>query len=417
MVSSIPEIVAPRGIERGLVWTVGFSAVAHAVGIIAALVLPAYFLTVPPRIESYTVDLVAPDVVGGFNTRPGGGSPPPAEKAVAGTGARIPAPAPVAIPPASNVSPPAPQQPKAVAPLEPPAAAARPVPPQPPPEPAAVKVAPKAPVAPPRKEAVPEPAKKPAPVEKSQAMPAAKAAPIEKLPLPKPAPAAAKAVAKPVPPAPPPAAAKVPPKPASKPAPPAVAKAVPAAKPAPAEKAAAPVPPLDAESKLAAERNKAIAAAVQRRAAAPGAPAETSNAIDQRIAAAVQRRATAVGAGSGQAAPSSGGPVSSGPGVGAGGKQADLQYVLYHGRMLERIKKAWAWAGADPSLRVVLRFNINPDGAIRNVRTIEPSGDASYDASAERAVHAASPLDPVPERLHEDFAVIELMFQPSDLEP
>jgi colicin import membrane protein len=85
--------------------------------------------------------------------------------------------------------------------------------------------------------------------------------------------------------------------------------------------------------------------------------------------------------------------------------------------MLERIKKAWAWAGADPSLRVVVRFNIDPDGAIRNVRTIEPSGDASYDASAERAVHAASPLDPVPLRLHEDFAVIELTFEPSDLEP
>jgi len=388
MASSIPGIVEPRGIERGLVWTVGFSAVAHAVGIIAALVLPAYFLTVPPRIESYTVDLVAPDVVGGVNTRPGGGSPPPAPKAAAGTVAKIPVSAQVAIPPASNVPPPAPEQPKAVAPLEPPAAAAKPVPPKPPPEPAAVKVAPKAPkapVAPPRKESVPEGAKKPALAEKAPAKPAVKAAPVEEPPVPKPAPAAAKAVTKQVPPAPP--------------------------------LVAAPVPPVDAESKLAAERNKAIAAAVQRRAAGPGAPAETSNAIDQRIAAAVQRRATAVGAGSGQAAPSSGGPVSSGPGFGAGGKQADLQYVLYQGRMLERIKKAWAWAGADPSLRVVVRFNINPDGEIRNVRTIEPSGDASYDASAERAVHAASPLDPVPERLHEDFAVIELTFQPSDLEP
>ena len=37
------------------------------------LTLPGRFLSAPPKLESYTVDLVAPDVVGGTNLVPGGG--------------------------------------------------------------------------------------------------------------------------------------------------------------------------------------------------------------------------------------------------------------------------------------------------------------------------------------------------------
>ena len=49
--------------------------------------------------------------------------------------------------------------------------------------------------------------------------------------------------------------------------------------------------------------------------------------------------------------------------------------------MRERIKNAWAWTGADRSLIVIVQFNITPEGEIRNVRTIQSSGDTSYDAS------------------------------------
>jgi colicin import membrane protein len=138
---------------------------------------------------------------------------------------------------------------------------------------------------------------------------------------------------------------------------------------------------------------------------------------EKRIAAAVQRRAALVGSGSGSGAAGPGGPISSGGGSGAGGTPTDLQYVLYHGRMVERIKAAWAWAGADRSLRTVVQFNVTADGEVRDVRTIEPSGDPSYDASAERAVRAVNPLDPVPERFRDVFANgFELVFLSSDLE-
>jgi TolA protein len=166
------------------------------------------------------------------------------------------------------------------------------------------------------------------------------------------------------------------------------------------------------EAKGTVDRDRAIAAAVQRRAAESASKAKAESAIDQRIAAAVQRRAAQVGSVAAKPQDGAGGPVSSGPGDAVGGRRADLEYVLYQGRMEERVKQAWAWAGADPSLRATVQFSIAPDGAIRNVRIITASGDPSYDASVERAVRAVSPLDPPPERLREDFALVELTFQP-----
>ena len=61
-------------------------------------------------------------------------------------------------------------------------------------------------------------------------------------------------------------------------------------------------------------------------------------------------------------------------------------------------------------------YNLAPDGEIKNVRTIESSGDAQYDASCERAVRAVNPLEPVPEHYRKDFATVQLTFKPDELE-
>jgi TonB family protein len=129
----------------------------------------------------------------------------------------------------------------------------------------------------------------------------------------------------------------------------------------------------------------------------------------------VQRRAQQVGQGAGSGPPGPGGPVASGPGSGIGGTPADLQYILYQGRMEERIKAAWAWAGADKTLHAVVQFNLTPEGEIKNVRTIESSGDRQYDASCERAVRMVNRLDPVPEKYRKEFATVEMTFKPSDV--
>ena len=84
--------------------------------------------------------------------------------------------------------------------------------------------------------------------------------------------------------------------------------------------------------------------------------------------------------------------------------------------MEEKIKAAWAWAGADKALQAVIQFNLTPEGEIRNVRTMQSSGDRQYDASCERAVRASTPLEPVPEKYRKEFATVEMTFKPTDLE-
>jgi colicin import membrane protein len=166
------------------------------------------------------------------------------------------------------------------------------------------------------------------------------------------------------------------------------------------------------------DRDKQIAAAIQRRAEAAGADSkpekDAKDEVDRRIAAAVQRRTmdaarTASGIGS------SGSTVAGvGPGSGVGGAVRGIEYVMYRNRMESRIKAAWAWAGADHSLRAVVRFNVTEEGKIINVKTVQSSGDASYDASVERAIRAADPLGPPPEQYRNEFGTVELEFRAED---
>ena len=411
MRSAAPDIIAPRGMERGLVATIVVSAVIHAGAIGLLIAIPGRFLSAPQQLQSYTVDLIAPNVVGGTNLVAGAGPkpappaaevgpvlPPATESKTVGAEAALPKP-----PRSSAQEPPAP-----------PPAAAKPEPkPEPPKrEPAKAKAIaeakppPKAEPPPKAKADPPKPPAKPVDAKAVPVKPVAKTEQVAKakaVPPPKPKPdAQAKPVAK----------AKPPAKPDTKPN--AEAKANAEAKPKPdvKAKAAASAKPVDPAAKAAEQRDQAINAAVERRAAEAAQAAKA----DKQIAAAVQRRAAQVEKGGGGAVAGIGGPISSGPGSGAGGTPTDLQFVLYHGRMIERIKSAWAWTGADRSLSVVIQFNLAPDGQVRNVRTIESSGDPSYDASAERAVRAVNPLEPVPDKYRDDFATIELTFRASDLE-
>ncbi|MFN8640753.1 MAG: cell envelope integrity protein TolA [Candidatus Binatia bacterium] len=426
MPSAAPDLVAPRGLERGLVGTIAVSALLHAAALAFLIAVPGRFLSAPPRIQSYTVDLVAPDVIGGTNLVPGGG---PRKPAPAKVEAPLAEPAPAAEPPAPVAPPPAAakpaEAPKPPEPAPPPAVAAPPKPAPPPPRPVEAKPveappkpvpqaeAPK-PVAQPEKppvvkpvpskaEAKPQPKPDPKPAEKAEAKPAPKAEPKKVEPKSEP-----KVEAK--------AAKPEPPKPEAKPR--AEAKPRPEAKPQAEAKpppAAAKAKPEPAKPSEADQRDRAISDAVQRRAAQSTQSDATGKAVDQRIAAAVQRRAEQVEkGGSGVAGP--GGPVSAGPATGVGGASADMLYVLYEGRMRERIRNAWAWTGADRGLTVVIQFNIAADGRILNVRTLTASGDPSYDASAERAVRAANPLEPVPEKYRDAFSTVELTFRASDLE-
>lgn len=404
-------LIGRRGIERGLVGTCLASALLHALALTLLLVVRPHMLTPPKRIESYTVDLVASDVIAGTNLVPGGdhAKPVPAKLAP------MPPPAlPVAEPAtgpavellhgAPNPPPPAPpRKPAAVEPAPPAPAPAPPVAPPAEAKPAAV------PPAPPAKPAEAEPAAA-KPVEARQALPRREAEakpappkPIDSKPPPEPAQTTHAAV-----------------KPAAKSADARSVKVSGAEKPAakPQEKGAEKASSgrsAGETGREAAQRDSAIAAAVKRRASLVDKGGGGAQDSDKQIAAAVQRHARDVG-GSAAMTPGPGGPIAAGPGAGTGGKPASLEYILYQGRMEQRIRSAWAWAGSDQALHAVIQFNLTPVGEIHNVRTIESSGDPRYDASCERAVRASSPLEPPPEKYRKEFSLVQMTFKPGDLE-
>ncbi len=401
MATSNPDILIRSNGDSGLVWTIGASALIHFGALAAIAFAPQRLFGPPPRLESFTtVELVAPAAVGGTNLvrGPGAGKQPvsaPKPPVAAAKPEMEDAPGAVAVPEAVPNKPAPPPPPKVE---EAPKAEA--VPPPKPPEPVKAEP-PKEAVAP----EVPKPVEPPKPVAKAEPPPkppAPEAKKPEVQPAPKPAAAPPKAkvepppaaAAKPVPPAPPAEPAKV------------AAEAAPAPPPA--------VRPLD----------KQIAAAVQRKADEVKAGADASAApadVDQRISAAVRRRVqdaargAATGVRSTATAPGSGGPIGYGPGTEPGGKVVGEAYVRYLAHMQERIKATWAWAGANSSLKVVVHFNITPTGELINIRTIESSGDPTYDASVERAVRAASPLDPPPVEYQEQFSTVELEFLADEL--
>ncbi len=352
--------------DRSLWWMVLASGAMHLVAIAVLVLMPQQFMHHPPPLVSYSVDLVAPDRVGGTNIVQGGKG-------------RVEGAPLVSAPPAPKVEPPKPPPPPKVE--------AKPEPPKPEP--------PKA-----------EPQKPPEQVAKPAEPPKVEEKPKED------AMALAEKPKKPSPP-PAPTAAKPQPSPQAKPqpSPKAVAKAEPPKAQVDAKAAA--------EAKQAAEAKKAAEAkaATDAKAAKEAAAAHER---DERIAAAIRRveqRSGVRGGGTGnKAGEQPGGPISVGPGEGAGGTIKGVEYLLYYNQLLNRIKQSWAWAGTDRSLEAVVRFNITEDGEILNVRIVQASGDASYDASVERAVRAVNPLAPPPEAYRKEFSDVELTFSPEQMQ-
>ncbi len=368
MTEDSPIGISEREWERGLWWMVLASGGMHVAVFVLLLLIPSSFVHHPGALVSYTVDLVAPDKVGGTNLVPGG-------KGRIEAAPLAPAPPPAA-PPAPKIEPPKPAPPKIVE-AKPPEV--KPEPQKPAPEkPAPQEVAGKP--EPPKPEEKPEP--------KSKEDEAAVALKVKTV-GPPPAPTAVKAAPSP--------AVKAAPSPKAKPAPsPKVVAKVEAAKVRPA-----PPPKVDPE---AAKKAAAEAAARQR---------------DERILAAVKRVEQSGARGGGTGAKSGeqpGGPLSVGPGQGAGGTVIGLEYQLYYNALINRLKQSWAWAGANRSLEAVVRFSITENGDVVDVRITRASGDPSYDLSVERAVKAVNPLPPPPDAYRKEFSDVEITFSPENLQ-
>lgn len=126
----------------------------------------------------------------------------------------------------------------------------------------------------------------------------------------------------------------------------------------------------------------------------------------------------------GSAAPGGGvaGGIGSGPGAGGmgngpggAGQIRSPEFVAYYDAMLARIRSAWVWTSPARDLEVTVSFSIHPDGRIGGIRTVRPSGDASYDSSVLSALRSTGQLAPPPPRYVADFADVEIIFRPADL--
>lgn len=355
MTNNYPVPINDGEWDRGLWWMVLASGGLHLAVIGVLLLMPKQFLNHPPPLVSYSVDLVAPDRVGGSNVVQGGKG-------------RVQGAPLVAAPPAPKVDakpePPKPEPPKA-APPQPPEQVAKP------PEPPKAEVKPK---------------------EDEMAL-----AERAKPPSPPPAPT----VAKPQP------SPQVKPQPSPK----AVAKAEPP-KPQPA-----PQPKVDAKAAAEAKKAAEAKAAADAKAAKEAAAAKQRDERIAAAVRQVEQRTGVRGGGLGnKPAEHPGGPISVGPGEGLGGTIKGVEYLLYYNQLLNRIKQSWAWAGSGRELEAVVRFNITADGEVVNVRITQASGDTSYDASVERAVRAVNPLQPPPEAYRKEFSDVELTFSPEQMQ-
>lgn len=101
-------------------------------------------------------------------------------------------------------------------------------------------------------------------------------------------------------------------------------------------------------------------------------------------------------------------------GVGVGPNSAfGNQFGAYASLVIQRVADKWqtnGLAGANVPM-VVVTFDIQRDGSIRNAKVEERSGNASLDFSALRAVTDAAPFPPLPPNYTGSSTNVELRFQ------
>lgn len=103
-------------------------------------------------------------------------------------------------------------------------------------------------------------------------------------------------------------------------------------------------------------------------------------------------------------------------GVGVGsGSAFGYKYGWYRDLLERRIAEKWRTDEVDPRIQTappaIITFTIQRNGAIRDVRVLQSSGNYALDNSSKRAVYEASPLPELPRDYDRDSAQIEIWFQ------
>jgi TonB family protein len=112
-----------------------------------------------------------------------------------------------------------------------------------------------------------------------------------------------------------------------------------------------------------------------------------------------------------------GGAAGGGGGGGGGGdgEVRGIEFVRYYEQMMSRIRENWVYVGEDQNLAVTVRFSIQGDGRVVNVRRSDSSGNPLFDQSVESAVRGVRDLGPPPAQYARDFSDVEVTFRAKDL--
>lgn len=101
-------------------------------------------------------------------------------------------------------------------------------------------------------------------------------------------------------------------------------------------------------------------------------------------------------------------------GVGSGNPFGN-RFGAYAALLRDLVGRKWRTNDVDSRLQtaptVIVTFELQRDGTVRNVRILQRSGNYALDMSAQRAVVEASPLPPLPREYERDSANIEFWFE------
>ncbi len=89
----------------------------------------------------------------------------------------------------------------------------------------------------------------------------------------------------------------------------------------------------------------------------------------------------------------------------------DFPHTLYINRMKDLIGARWFRPQVTPGITTTVYFVIQRDGTISEAKTIQPSGNGTFDRAALRAVLESSPLPPLPFAYNGTYLGVHLTFK------
>lgn len=91
------------------------------------------------------------------------------------------------------------------------------------------------------------------------------------------------------------------------------------------------------------------------------------------------------------------------------------QFGWYEQLLSQKVDQHWHTDDVDPSLKsaptVVVNFDIERDGSVRNLTVMQSSGYPTLDFSARRAVEEAAPFRALPDGFKKNSASVEIWFE------